>query len=116
MNEMKWYRVYFYAEREVFQGRQEFMADDDRTAMVLAELLCDACSDLCETFELWDGARRVDMSFSRMPRPSVSAEQVAAATQTSLVRTEEALLNSNWALARSKRLIERMEHLIAAQH
>lgn len=112
---MKWYRIYFYSGSGSFQGRDEFEADDDRAGMVIAEHLSDACSDLCASFELWDGARRVDTSFSKLARPSVSVEQIAFAAQASLVRREEAMRDSHWAVARSKRLIERMERLLAEQ-
>src|SRR5690348_2807004 len=110
---MNWYRMQFYSRSDSFQGRHEFEAENDRAAMMIAELLADACSDLCETFELWDGARRVDASYSKMPCPTVSAEHVAAMTQTSLIRREEAIHRSHWAIARSKRLIEKMERLLA---
>jgi len=36
-------------------GRHDFEAEDDRAAMILAEVLCDACSDMCGFFELWQG-------------------------------------------------------------
>jgi hypothetical protein len=112
---MKWYRVYLYSESGSFQGRDEYEAEDDRAAMAIAEMLCDACSDMCETFEVWDGVRRVDPSFSKLPCPSVSAEQVGAMAQASLLRREEAMRDSHWAVARSKRLIERMEHLLTSR-
>jgi hypothetical protein len=114
---MKWYRVYLYGGSGSIQGRDEYEAEDDRAAMAIAEMLCDACSDVCETFQLWDGARRVDLSFSRLPCPSVTPEQVGAIAQMPLIRREEAIRDSQWAVARSKRLIERMERLLAGhQH
>ena len=110
---MKWYRVYLYDGAGAFQGRDDFEAGDDLAAMVIAENLCDACSDLCETFELWDGVRRVDASFSKLPRPSVRAGQITFTAQASLIRCEEAMRNSHWAVARSQRLIERLDRLLA---
>ena len=110
---MKWYRVYLYGVSGSFQGRDEFEAKDDREAMTIADLLYEACSDLCEGFEVWDGARRVDSSFSKLPCPSVSVEQITFAMQTSLMRREEAMRNSQWAVARSERLIARMDRLLA---
>jgi hypothetical protein len=109
---MKWYRVFLYSASGSFQGRHEFEAGGDREAMMVAELLCDACSDLCDFFEVWDGPRRIDVSFSKLPHPSVSAEQTNLATQLLLIRSEEAMRDSNWAVARSRRLIERMERLL----
>jgi hypothetical protein len=113
---MAWYRVYLYGGSGSFNGRHDFEGADDREAMLVAEHLCEACSDLCETFELWQGVRRVDTSFSRLPHPSVSAEQINLATQNSLIRSEEAMRNSHWAVAQSKRLVERMEHLLARKN
>jgi hypothetical protein len=55
----------------------------------------------------------VDISFSKLLRPSASVEQIAFAAQASLVQREEAMRDSHWAVARSKRLIERMERLLA---
>ena len=112
---MRWYRLYLFSGAGVFQGRDEFEADDDRAATVIAERLCDACSDLCESFELWDGARLVDASSGRRSPPSVAADGIAGATQASLVQREEAMRNSHWAVARSQRLIERIERLLAGQ-
>ena len=110
---MKWYRVYLYGGSGSFQGCHEFEAGDDCSAMTVAEHLGDACSDTCEIFELWDGVRRVDMSFSRMPHPAVPLEQISLATQNSMIECEEAISRSNWAIARSRRLIERMNLLKA---
>jgi hypothetical protein len=111
---MKWYRTYLFAGSGSFEGRDEFEADDDRSAMMMAELLCDACSDVCKSFELSQGVRRVDASFRKAaPFPSVGAEQITAMMQTSLMRSEEAMRDSQWAVARSKRLVERIDRLLA---
>lgn len=110
---MRWYRVYLYSGSTVMQGRNEFQAEHDVAAMTVAEHLRDACSDLCDTFELWDGARRVDVSFSKLPQPSVTVEQISFRTQTVLIQCEEAIRNSHWAVARSQRLIDRMTRLLA---
>ena len=112
---MKWYRVYLYSASGSLQGRDEYEAEDDRAAMTVAEHLCDACSDVCQSFELWDGVRRVDSSFSRMPHPSVTFEKVSVAAQHSVIRCAEALRDSEWAVARSKRLTERIERLSAGR-
>lgn len=110
---MKWYRVYLYGATGSFAGRHEFEAGDDLTAMTVAEHLCDACSDICETFQLWDGARSVDISFSKTPHPAVPLEQISLRFQNSMIESEEAIRRSDWAIARSKRLVERINLLIA---
>jgi hypothetical protein len=108
---MKWYCIYLYSASGSMLGRNEFEAEDDRSAMAVAEHLWDACSDVSQSFELWDGLRRVDSEFSRMTCPSVSAEQVMMASQLSLVQREEVLRRSFWALARSERLLQRIREL-----
>lgn len=108
---MNWYCIYLYSVSGSMLGRHEFEAQNDRSAMAVAEHLWDACSDVSESFELWDGPRRVDSEFSRMPCPSVSAEQVMTASQGSLVEREETLRRSFWALARSERLLQRIREL-----
>jgi len=111
---MTWYCLYLYSASGSMLGRDEFQAENDRSAMAVAEHLWDACSDVSASFELWDGLRRVDSEFSRMPCPSVSAEQVMMTSQVSLVEHEETLRSSFWALARSERLLQRIRALEAS--
>ncbi|HEX6840797.1 MAG TPA: hypothetical protein VF113_04685 [Stellaceae bacterium] len=108
---MRWYRIYLYGTSRSLLGRHEFEANDDRAAMAAAEQLWDACADVAASFELWDGVRRVDTEFSKMPCPTVSAEQVMMAAQVSLVKHEEAMRRSFWALASSERLLQRIREL-----
>ena len=108
---MNWYCIYLYGTSGSMLGRHEFQAENDRSAMAVAEQLWDACSDVSASFELWDGLRRVDADFSRMPCPSVSAEHIMMASQVSLVEHEETLRSSFWALARSERLLQRIHEL-----
>lgn len=108
---MRWYRVIFCSLTGAILGRDEFQAGSDCAAMAVAEQLWDACSDVAEGFELWDGVRRVDESFSKMPSPTVSADQIARMSQISLLRREVAMSNSYVALARSQRLLKRISEL-----
>jgi hypothetical protein len=77
--------------------------------MVIAALLCDACSDVCETFELWDGTRRVGTSTEQ--KPALTAEQINAHAQESVVQSEIAIRDSEWLIAQSQRLLERIQRL-----
>jgi hypothetical protein len=108
---MRWYRIYLYSMSGSLLGRDEFEARDDRSAMAAAEQLWDACADVAASFELWDGVRRVDIEFSKMPCPTVSAEQIMMAAQISLVKHEEAMRRSFWALGCSERLLQRIREL-----
>src|SRR5215472_2719072 len=79
------YRIYFKNHCGFFIGRDDFDAQDDDYAMVIARTLRNACSDICHSFELWQSARRVDMSGSTRS-PSTAGEITAAAQNTVLER------------------------------
>ena len=108
---MRWYRIYLFSASGSLLGRDEFEAEEDRSAMAAAEQLWDACADIAASFELWDGVRRVDTEFSKMPCPTVSAEQVMSTAQVSLVSHEEAMRRSFRTLACSERLLQRIREL-----
>lgn len=91
----------------VISGREEFEADNDAAALSIARVIYDAAGDVCDTFELWDGTRQVDQT-RIVP---LRATALAAGRQNEVVRTEEALLHSRWAIARSRRLLARLEEL-----
>ena len=55
----------------------------------------------------------LDASFSRMPHPAVPLEQISLAHQNSIIESEEVIRRSNWAIARSTRLVERINLLKA---
>jgi hypothetical protein len=76
--------------------------------MMIAALLCDACSDVCETFELWDGARRVDTSMEQTP--ALTAEQINARPRNRRAN-EIAIRDGEWLIAQSQRLLEQIERL-----
>lgn len=102
------YRVFFRHNSDIV-GREDFEAEDDATAMVMASLLCDACSDVCERFELWQGVRRVDTSVRA--RPKASVEELTEERQRALVRHEEILRDGRWAISASKRLLGQIGRL-----
>jgi hypothetical protein len=72
--------------------------------MILAEVLCDACSDMCGFFELWQGCRRVGAGYARLVH--ISASMLNAEMQEAIVRHEETLRDSRWHVAESRRLLE----------
>jgi hypothetical protein len=53
------YRLYLLNAAQRLAARNQFEAENDETAITIAGLLSDACSDLSSGFELWQGARRV---------------------------------------------------------
>jgi hypothetical protein len=96
------YRIYF-RKGDGIAGRDDFEAENDRDAMFIATLLCDACSDVCDTFELWDGARQVDDVTSV---PTLSIEDVRARAQETVLTREIIIRDSHWQIAKSRRLLE----------
>jgi hypothetical protein len=82
-------------------------AESRADAMWAAHVLWRACSDHFDDFDLWDGTTHLlgaDTKLSSFLSDSV--EEVAAASQQSLLETEDTLLHSEVAVARSRKLLE----------
>jgi hypothetical protein len=88
-------------------GREELEAENDAAALAIARCIFDAAGDLCGAFELWDGTRQIDQS--RMA--TLQTSMVSARRQEHVIRVEEALLSSGWAIAHSRRLLARCDEL-----
>ena len=65
-----------------------------------------------DAFELWQKDRKVDTA--EEPQP-VSLAELTEAHQQIVIEKEETILKSNWTIAQSKRLIERIERLKAGR-
>jgi len=83
-------------------------AESRADAMWAANTLAGACSDCFEDYDLWDGTNHLlsaetKLSFFFFPD---SAEEVAAASQQSLLHSEETLLRGHVSVARSRKLLE----------
>ena len=78
-----YYRLYFLNAAQCIIARDEFEAENDETAIMIAGLLSDACSDLSPGFELWQGARRVVPDVKKQvaghPNPSSTCNHARAA-------------------------------------
>jgi hypothetical protein len=118
------YRFYFFDDDTIrgrfdldntIRGRFDFPADDDDQAVEIAEILYDACSDRCRSWELWkwtvflaSGPRNRDEA---RPRASDLAER----RQENIVQCEETILHSAWAIASSRRLLAELDNLVASK-
>ena len=105
---MNVYTVYFLVSGRI-RARQDFAADNNVDAIRVARQLYDACSDRCESFELWQG----DWVISTRPPPylGTSFAGLRVAHQQLVIEMEEAILVSHTLIAQSRRLIERLDRI-----
>lgn len=90
-------------------GCNEFEVENDAAALAIARSIFEAATDVSDAFELWDGTRQIDQNrMATLPTGVVTAQW-----QEHVIRAEEALLNSGWAIARSRRLLARFAQLRA---
>jgi hypothetical protein len=85
------YRMYLLAADRI-EAREDFQA----------------CSDRCDSFELWREKRKVDSAQGSQP---ASLAELTQAHQQLVLETAQAILTSEWTIAQSKHLIERIECL-----
>jgi hypothetical protein len=102
------YRLHFLDDARSVLGLYDFPADTDDDALEIAQLTFDACSDRAKSFEVWHGARLVA---SAGATSALTLAQVVAARQIHAVELEERIRDSKWAVASSKRLLERLAAL-----
>jgi hypothetical protein len=98
------YRVYFRNQHSFIIGRDDFPAEDDQHAIVIAQTLAHACSDLCSRFELWRNERRVDAEVSG--HFSSNSAEITTRVQKTVLERELVLRGSRWVIAESTRLLE----------
>jgi len=90
-------------------------ADSDITALRIAYVVQDACSDVYTDFELWQESRFIARGSDG--RGAGRRQEILAVTsimQDSVLRTEELLLNSGRAIASSRKLLEATQRLRGA--
>jgi hypothetical protein len=107
---MMWYRMYLVDRLGKFRWPHDLHAENDGDALAMTHAAQYACSDVPVGVELWQGARRIPGASGRSAMVlRASWKAVLARKQEALLRTEEALHNSGTAIARSRRLMERIE-------
>jgi len=104
------YRMYLVDRFGKFRWPHDLNAQNDGDALALVHAMQHACSDMPVTMELWQGARRIPGVSGKTPSALKETwEDMLARRQEALLETEEALSNSGTAIARSRRLQERIE-------
>lgn len=83
------------------RGSQGFDALDDEEAVVIAEILKEACSDCVTRFVLWRG----DIQVLRDIPAFESMRDIARRRQANIVSLEEAISDSRASIASSRRLL-----------
>ena len=100
------YRMYFYINGEI-HGRQDFEVNDDAAAIRIARVLYDTCSDICESFQLWQGSRHIP---AQQPHhQQASLVDLIEEHQRVAIETEEVISQSKWMIAHSRRLIDTLD-------
>jgi hypothetical protein len=98
------YRIYLRANHRIV-CRQEVAAANDDEARRIAALLAEAASDMCDSFELWQGGRVVtgpDGAFGN------GHNWLPAGIRTRTIVAAEAILGSGWEVAQSRRLVSQL--------
>ena len=103
---MPGYRMYFTTRLGSIVGRHDFDADGDVAAIRIARVLFDACSDSCHSIDLWQGTRRIRV---RRLHRSLGLADLSDELQQIAIETEEMIVRSEFAVAHSRLLIERIE-------
>ena len=107
---MATYRIYLRDHLLMICGRDDFDAEGDDTAIAIAGILADACSDRCGSFEVWQGTRLVSGVLALSPRPRVALSELAGGVAQSVVIDREiAIKDSMFAIASSRRLLKKLE-------
>jgi hypothetical protein len=63
------YCMWFSTAGQV-RSYEKFEADDDAAGIRIARVLYYMCSDTCESFELWDGSRKIRALQSTISTPA----------------------------------------------
>jgi hypothetical protein len=111
---MGWYRLYFLSQQGDIRNVDEFSVKTDEHALVLADSLHDAVSDIYAGYELWHDSRRLFRCPNReSTRPFVPQQTITTEMQASLLKREQILHESASAFARSQKLLERIREVEA---
>jgi len=103
------YRLYFRDQYRRIVCRLDLTSRADRYAAMLAEVLATICSDQCDTFEVWQGARCVVPVGA--PRGHDGVAAALARPSTEIIELLDTVSTSEWPLVQSKQLLARRDDL-----
>jgi hypothetical protein len=107
------YRLYFLSDHVV--GQFDFQADDDDRAVETAEIIFDACSDSCRSWQIWEGDVFLVSGPLRLHGAQLRTKGLTERRQEHIVECEEAILRSEWAIASSERLMAELDEFKAGK-
>ncbi|HUN46837.1 MAG TPA: hypothetical protein VMU85_09960 [Stellaceae bacterium] len=111
---MQQYRLYFHGQDSSIVGRMDFTDEDDASAIAGAQAVCDVCSDVAGSFELWQADRHI----TTQPPPSGCSsefERLARRNRNLVQAVERIAGDSRWTLSRSSSLQVRLERVRAGK-
>ena len=109
---MALYHLYFLNAHGRIEVGEAFDAESDTVALVVADALCEACADVCDRFDLWEGTRRVEKLPIRRDAALVAAAQAQVLKIAMAIRERRGTLGASKTLAAA---IERLEREIAVR-
>jgi len=109
------YRVYFLGGKKDIRARDEFQAESDAAALLIAGWAFDACSEFYAGYELWAGTRKLipegDTLEPQAKCDGLSSAELSRSVQQIVADRERAMLDSAWSVARSRKLLHDAEVL-----
>jgi len=128
------YHLYLFADGDILV-RQGFLAENDDIASGIAAIVADGCSDQCEKFELWEGARIVlnhislraqeiiervlktaERTMARIENPDTSLKALQTSLETSAAVLLESAMSVDGSLSRSEKLHARLAEIRKNPH
>jgi hypothetical protein len=105
------YRLYFLNETGSIIAAEVYDARTDDEARAIGAVLVDACSDMARGYEVWQVNRRIARHADCDPSLVERARQLLRQREEHLLQLEERLRDSRWRIAKSKRLLDRINGL-----
>ncbi|HKT18645.1 MAG TPA: hypothetical protein VJR47_11425 [Stellaceae bacterium] len=110
---MSSYRLYLLDGQRAISAREDFTATSDDEAIECAAVVFNACSDACSGYEVWSGSRKLVGGATAIS--SLTVDGLRAARQERAIKIEEALRDSRWAIAQSRRLIKEIDAALTSR-
>ena len=107
------YRMYLRTRKDIVE-RRDFEAENDELAASAAATVFEACSDRCDGWDLWDGARRV--ANQHTTKQLLAWAQTARAETRAIIEEiacsiEEVIVTANGQVARSPNMRAKFDAL-----